>query len=485
VAQDAIDLRAREPRSHYLARILPYPDVVLFVAGADLALIVTASLIGGSAYHVMVLGAVGDLKQYFGEGVNAGLLFVLLMNSLGLYRVSVLLSPAAQFRAVAGAWLIAMLTLVAFLFLLKSSADYSRGALVTFALVGMAAILPWRIILATRLRDALASGQVAGRPVILIGDAAELARYSARKLLQEYGAREIARFALASAEGDSCTLCFRDLDVIERAVKAAQLHGAAKVLLSISWSDESRRKLICERLKVLPVSILLLPDCSMQSLFAHPLTQLATSAVVELQRAPLSHSEFAIKRGLDLVLAFLGIVLLLPLLVATSIAIKLESAGPIIFKQRRKGFNGRSFIIYKFRTMTVLEDGADLRQVERDDRRVTRVGRILRKTSIDELPQLANVLRGEMSLVGPRPHAMAHDDQYSLCIFHYAFRHHVRPGLTGWAQINGFRGETSRVELMKKRVEHDLWYIDNWSIWLDLWIIVRTFAAIMAHENAY
>ena len=154
--------------------------------------------------------------------------------------------------------------------------------------------------------------------------------------------------------------------------------------------------------------------------------------------------------------------------------IKLESSGPVIFSQRRKGFNGREFKIFKFRTMNVLEDGHVIPQARRNDPRVTRVGRILRTTSIDELPQLLNVLRGQMSLVGPRPHAVAHDDGYTKVIAKYAFRQHVKPGLTGWAQVNGFRGETAQLELMERRVECDLWYIKNWSFWLDLRIIVLT-----------
>ena len=160
-----------------------------------------------------------------------------------------------------------------------------------------------------------------------------------------------------------------------------------------------------------------------------------------------------------------------PLFAAVGLLIKLESPGPVIFRQDRKGFNGRVFTIFKFRTMNVLENGRVIPQARTNDARVTRVGRILRATSIDELPQLINVLLGQMSLVGPRPHAIAHDDGYTELIANYAFRQHVKPGLTGWAQVNGFRGETSRLELMERRVDCDLWYIRNWSFWLDLRII--------------
>ena len=162
------------------------------------------------------------------------------------------------------------------------------------------------------------------------------------------------------------------------------------------------------------------------------------------------------------------------MMLATALLIKLDSAGPVLFFQKRNGFGGRSFYIVKFRTMHVLEDGQLIRQAQRNDPRVTRVGRILRRTNIDELPQLFNVLSGEMSLVGPRPHAAAHNEEYAKLVGNYAFRHHVKPGITGWAQVNGYRGETATVDLMAKRVELDLWYINNWSLWVDIWILLRT-----------
>jgi undecaprenyl-phosphate galactose phosphotransferase/putative colanic acid biosynthesis UDP-glucose lipid carrier transferase len=191
------------------------------------------------------------------------------------------------------------------------------------------------------------------------------------------------------------------------------------------------------------------------------------------------------KRAFDLAIAGAMLVLLAPLLTLVSIAIKLNSSGPVIFRQHRKGFNGRKFTIYKFRTMTVAENGPVIRQAQRNDERVTSLGYFLRSTSLDELPQLINVLRGEMSLVGPRPHAIAHDDEYSKLIANYAFRNHVKPGITGWAQVSGFRGETARLEQMERRVDLDLWYINNWSIWLDLRILFRTCVVVPRSMNAY
>ena len=170
----------------------------------------------------------------------------------------------------------------------------------------------------------------------------------------------------------------------------------------------------------------------------------------------------------------LALVILAPLLLTVAVLIKLGSPGTAIFRQMRRGFNGKPFEIWKFRTMTVSENGETVTQATKGDARVTKIGRFLRMTSIDELPQLWNVLRGDMSLVGPRPHALAHDNYYDELISNYIYRHHMKPGLTGWAQVNGFRGETPTIDLMEKRVEYDVWYVSNWSIWLDLKIMART-----------
>jgi Undecaprenyl-phosphate glucose phosphotransferase len=477
------EFRERVLPSRVLATAVPYSEIKLFVAAVDLVLILTASFVGGGIYHLFAFGGVGSLTEYAGEGIDAGLFFVLLMNSLGLYRPSILLSRD-QLRTVSEGWLITMMTLIGLLFLVKSAADHSRGALISFAFIGAAVLVGWRAVLAAQLRQALAEGQIKGCEVILISDGN--VGYSTRNLLQHYGARDIARFVLSSSESSAGELSPRDSATIEEAIAAARAHHPSKVLLAMSWGDDRRRKHICSRLRVLPIPILLLPDRSTEKLLAQPLLPMGRSAAVELQRAPLSRLERTVKRGFDLILVTLGATVLLPVFAVAALAIKLDTAGPVIFKQHRRGFNGRVFTIYKFRTMTVLEDGTtSLRQAERNDRRITRVGAVLRRTSIDELPQLFNVLRGDMSLVGPRPHAIAHDDQYSTSVSDYAFRNHVKPGLTGWAQVHGLRGETAQLDLMKQRVDHDVWYVNNWSVWLDLLIVGRTFIAVGKAQNAY
>ena len=184
------------------------------------------------------------------------------------------------------------------------------------------------------------------------------------------------------------------------------------------------------------------------------------------------------KRAVDLVLASIGLFVLSPFLLVIALLIKAETAGPAVFKQRRRGLHGRTFWIWKFRTMSVQEDGSTVEQARRGDRRVTRIGYFLRRSSIDELPQLLNVIRGEMSLVGPRPHPLALDDTHRKLISNYDLRHGAKPGITGWAQVNGCRGECSEFGQMQARIDHDLWYIKNQSLMLDISIVFRTIVSL-------
>ncbi|MFY9839638.1 MAG: exopolysaccharide biosynthesis polyprenyl glycosylphosphotransferase, partial [Xanthobacteraceae bacterium] len=260
---------------------------------------------------------------------------------------------------------------------------------------------------------------------------------------------------------------------LDLVIRAARQEAVENILLFISWEYEHRIDAILDTLSVLPIPVYLVPDDKAVRYLGR-ICSIGPVPIAELKRAPLSKLERALKRTVDLLGAGAGLFLLSPLMLATAISIKLDSNGPILFSQWRSGFNGRLFRIYKFRSMTVLEDGPVIQQATREDPRCTRVGRWLRRTNIDELPQLFNVLRGEMSLVGPRPHAAAHDCEYEQQIAAYAFRYQLKPGITGWAQFNGYRGETRTVYLMSKRIEHDLWYIKNWSFWLDLKILLGT-----------
>ncbi|MCC6984059.1 MAG: exopolysaccharide biosynthesis polyprenyl glycosylphosphotransferase [Bauldia sp.] len=219
--------------------------------------------------------------------------------------------------------------------------------------------------------------------------------------------------------------------------------------------------------------------------FRNQFAGLAFNPGIDIRRESRRSPRRLAKTSIDMAGALAALLLFSPLLLIVALLIKLDSRGPVFFKQTRVGVNGTRFRIYKFRTMRTLDDGAEIKQATRNDARITRIGRWLRATSIDELPQLINVLRGEMSIVGPRPHAVAHDNQYEPVIAEYAKRHQVKPGITGWAQVCGYRGETPNDELMRRRVEHDLWYIENWSLGLDTLIVARTVWALARPQNAY
>jgi Undecaprenyl-phosphate glucose phosphotransferase len=234
------------------------------------------------------------------------------------------------------------------------------------------------------------------------------------------------------------------------------------------------------------IDIRFIPDVSDLALFEGGMVDLDGTSAIDLVGSPLSSQAFAKKEIFDRLFAFFAVLGLLPVLLVIACAVKLSSRGPVLFKQRRKGANGKVFAIYKFRSMRVhAESEGIVRQATRNDSRVTRVGAFLRRTSLDELPQFFNVLRGEMSVVGPRPHAIEHDALYQNIVDGYIHRYRIKPGITGWAQVNGFRGETDCVEKMRRRVEHDLYYLSNWSFALDIRIVLMTFAKGLVHRNAY
>ena len=214
----------------------------------------------------------------------------------------------------------------------------------------------------------------------------------------------------------------------------------------------------------------LLPIGMSRQLVENPAFSVSCSLAIEIQRAPLSQFETVYQAGAGYCGRLDWDRTLAPLMLLTALAIKLDSPGPVLFRQQRSGFNAKRFMIFKFRSMSVMEEGDSVIQVTRHDLRVSRFGRLIRAASVDELPQLFNVLLGDMSLVGPRPHAVAHDNHYGKLLSEYAFRHHVKPGITGLAQINGCRGGTAQVSLMKSRLDFDLRYINNWSLGLDILI---------------
>jgi putative colanic acid biosynthesis UDP-glucose lipid carrier transferase len=262
-------------------------------------------------------------------------------------------------------------------------------------------------------------------------------------------------------------------------------HGVHEVFITLPLGSQPRIVRLLEEVQGTTASVYYVPDVFAISIIQGRLQDLNGLPVVGLCETPFTGTNSLVKRVSDLVLASLILVLISPLLLAIAIGVKLSSPGPVIFRQRRNGLDGEEIVVWKFRSMRTMDDGAVVRQATRDDPRVTRFGAFLRRTSLDELPQFFNVLQGQMSIVGPRPHAVAHNEQYRALIKAYMVRHKVKPGITGWAQVNGHRGETDTIEKMQARVEYDLAYLRNWSLGLDLQIIARTVKLVFFDRKAY
>ena len=257
------------------------------------------------------------------------------------------------------------------------------------------------------------------------------------------------------------------------------------IFISQPISAQPRIRKLLDEVQDTTASVYFLPDIYIFDLMQARFDNVGGMPVIAICETPFMGLNGMIKRASDIVLG-LGIQLaLLPLMLAIALAIKLTSPGPVIFRQRRYGLYGEEIIVYKFRSMTVADDGASIVQARAHDPRVTRLGAFLRRNSLDELPQFINVLQGRMSIVGPRPHAVAHNEQYRKLIKGYMLRHKVKPGITGWAQVNGMRGETATLDKMEARIHYDLDYLRSWSLWLDLWIIIRTIKVVLANKNAY
>jgi len=459
-----------------------YHQIGVFVALCDATLIMCASILGDLGYKYWWYGIFPDAEISFGVGIVACVIYGFVGRSWGLYSLPALLAPQQRLSALVLAWAMVFLVLLFVLFLLKVGTIFSRGSMIAFASLGLVLLIVFRLL---ALRAAMAKGWVLGRRAVIIGESDELAALDASNLLYRFGIEEVARVGLSKAWTDGRLGMPRsECAKIDRAIEIARDSGASELVVALQWSSTALIELVRDRLRCSPLPVRLLPDSNIRSILGSRQTAEGNRFSVELQREPLTDFERAIKRAVDAALASAMLLALSPLLAIVAAAIKLDSPGPVIFRQRRNGFNGRQFEIYKFRTMNVLEDGAVIRQAKKRDNRVTAVGRLLRRSSIDELPQLFNVLKGDMSLVGPRPHALAHDDEYGKLIANYAFRHHVKPGITGWAQVNGFRGETDTFEKMQRRVEYDMFYIDNWSFLFDLKILLMTLFSKSAYQNA-
>ena len=428
---------------------------------------------------------VGGLRDVAAFGLIGGLLFVAYLGARRAYSVTHLTEHGFRLRMVIQGWVFAFFMLGWIFFLTRNEAALSRGMVLVHFVVGGGLLIGLHVGGARWLARRFERGRLSLRRVALVAVSDPSNADAIRKDLALTGV-EVIDTALISprhlGKAGFHVACLEAVEVVKAAIASARLDG---IYIFFPWRHRRQIDELRSVLGPLPVPLYLFADRETGMIVDRPRLRIGRMQGFEIQRAPLTRLDRALKRSFDIAVAGSAILILSPLMLLVSLAILVESGRPILFRQKRKGFGARPFEIFKFRSMTVQENGPVVTQASKNDARVTPLGRMLRRSSIDELPQLFNVLAGDMSIVGPRPHAIAHDDYYDGLIATYAFRLHVKPGITGWAQINGHRGATPEVGHMAARVEHDLWYINNWSPWLDMKIVLLTAQKVLFDDSAY
>jgi putative colanic acid biosysnthesis UDP-glucose lipid carrier transferase len=382
-------------------------------------------------------------------------------------------------------WSVLVAMLLALGYVTKFSEDFSRRVIVTWVLVTPMLLVILSLILQQAARALLRDAAQARRAVI-VGCTPASMELSRR--LEAHGELGISVAGFFDDRGSDRLGCAKYAQLLGRFPDVAAFVNSRNIdviFIAISPGQVARVRELVHELGDTTASIYFLPDVSGFDMIQQRASEILGMPVVAMCETPFHGYRGLIKRLMDVTLATVGILVLSPLLLAVGIAVKRSSPGPVLFRQRRYGLDGREIMVYKFRTMTVTENGDRVRQASRNDARVTPVGRHLRRWSLDELPQLINVLQGTMSIVGPRPHAVAHNEEYRKLIKRYMVRHKVLPGITGLAQVRGCRGETARVEEMEARVLFDLEYMRRWSPMLDLEIILATAVAVVRTDRAY
>jgi Undecaprenyl-phosphate glucose phosphotransferase len=454
----------------------------------DIILLATAGVL--LANYFPGFARIDSLSTYFGAVAFAALMMFALFEVAGLYKLNVLLAPMRKLPVLVACWTTVFGLVLSAVFLLKLSDLVSRLWLVGFGLVALFFVIFGRFLFARAMRKFNTKGQLNKRAV-LVGDGEPASRViSVLEKSSDSGITLIGIFDDRGTErvGDVSHGLAR-LGTIDDLIDFVRSTRIDTLIVTLPIPAEERLLQILNRLWVLPVDIRL--SANGQKLHYRPraYSYIGNLPCLDVYDKPLGEWGPHLKSLSDKVMASIALVVLAPLMAAIALAIKLDSKGAVIFKQKRFGFNNEMIEIYKFRSM--YQDRTDveaLKLVSKGDPRVTRVGRFIRKSSIDELPQLFNVLKGDLSLVGPRPHptkAKAGEALYENVVASYFARHKVKPGITGWAQINGWRGETDTAEKIERRVEHDLYYIDNWSLTFDLYILLRTPWALLNTDNAF
>ncbi len=464
-----------------------YARTGLLLASAEFSIIIVLSALSHFSYTWLAFGDLGEVENFLGAGFVCSSLYVLCMQAQYMYRPSVIIQTSGIMRFTILTWITIFGLMLTSAFFLKMSWNFSRGSTLFLFFSGLVALPANRAFLSKYLRFMIAEKRLAeGQRIVLLGDIQQLCSRDIAGNLGRYGFTVVEQFGIHTEINGSKFKNLRQIAIpIDLLKNFVRENKVDEILLVFAGSDHRLVEMVSDRLKELPLPTRLLLDKYTSDLLNRPVTDMGLTKSIKLQGGPLTKGQQLAKRILDASLALIGLGVLAPVLVLIAILIKLDSKGPIMFKQRRAGFSGRTFKIYKFRTMITLDDGDIIKQATQNDERVTHIGHYLRKLSLDELPQLFNVLQGNMSIVGPRPHALSHDNQYNDLIATYALRHHMKPGITGWAQINGHRGETSTLKMMEARIQHDLWYIKHWSFALDIKTIILTVIHVLRPKNVY
>jgi putative colanic acid biosynthesis UDP-glucose lipid carrier transferase len=464
---------------------MPYRKGMIRQHGSELGIfhrMVDATVILSVFYGSAIGYGVSFEQQYQLAGMVAVVGFLLFAELHALYSSWRAESIGREAWMILSVWILTLSVLFALAFLSKSSVQFSRVTILVWAVTTPIALIGEHSLLRYVLRKFRILG-LNTRSVAIVGngkaatkliDVITSSPWMGLKISGTYDGSE-------NVNMESSQFC-RDTAAL---IQDARNGKFDCVYIAYTMQEESKIRLLIEKLADTTVSVHIVPDVFVSELFHARWTSLGEVPLVSVFESPFYGSNSFFKRMEDLLLGSLILLLVSPLLIAIAVAVRLTSPGPALFKQRRYGLNGQVIEVWKFRSMCVQEDGGHVPQAQKNDPRVTKLGAILRKTSLDELPQFINVLQGQMSIVGPRPHAVAHNEQYRTQIHGYMLRHTVKPGITGWAQVNGWRGETDTVEKMEMRVKYDLDYINNWSIAFDIKIIWMTIFGGMRGKNAY
>jgi Undecaprenyl-phosphate glucose phosphotransferase len=441
--------------------------------------------------EVHVVPVWGRSPAYYLATAAMAAMAIIALQALGLYATSVLRAPIRHGLRIAAGWAIVFAVALAVLFFFQLGGAFSRGWLLSWFVVGLVLLAAERMAVAAVVRHLTHQGKLDRRTVIVGGGAL------ADPVLRELAAQDDGDLRILGVFDDrtderspDMVAGYPKLGTVDDLVAFARHTRIDLVIFTLPISAETRLLQMLRKLWVLPIDIRLAAHTNKLRFRPRSYSYIGDVPVIDVFDKPIADWDVVVKNVFDRVVGALCLLLVSPVMALIALAVKLDSSGPVLFKQRRHGFNNEVIEVYKFRSMYANQlDPLGIRQVTRHDPRVTRVGGIIRKTSLDELPQLFNVVfKGNLSLVGPRPHAIvsrAADKLYDEVVDGYFARHRVKPGITGWAQINGWRGETDTPEKIQKRVEHDLHYIENWSILLDVYILAMTPFALIKAENAY